>query len=295
MDLAAFGSLRRNLVRLGALAVAALVAGSASAGTRSAQITAVVGDTHDLDGAPTETGSVSENERIITGEDGKCSMLVDENVVVQVCERSSATLKRDPETGNLIVQVDAGRVQVIAEPRLADERVEIHTPAAIATLLGTIVHVQVDPATKASTISLTHNAAQVRSTDPRFPQSTRVHTAEQVTLKPGEPVPAKARRMRPQDIDRLQPCTVALREGARHRDQAKTEADTLVVWAEEEGDRVRDLTDSGDDQPPASPPPLFDGGDDLNDVCTPLDCGGIPTRGRINPQFLSDSVLVSQP
>ncbi len=75
----------------------------------------VVGATIRVDGFP--------EANAVTGEDGKCSMLVDENVVLQLCDRSSAMLKRDPETGNLIIEVEFGRVQVIAEPRVAAERI----------------------------------------------------------------------------------------------------------------------------------------------------------------------------
>jgi hypothetical protein len=35
-------------------------------------------------------------------------------------------------------------VRVSAEKRLGDERIEIHTPAVIATILGTVVFVSVD-------------------------------------------------------------------------------------------------------------------------------------------------------
>jgi len=265
----------------GLAAVIALCGGLGLAGATAradedpGQVTSVIGDTRANDAQLAGGASVGEQERVATGEDGKCSMLVDGNIVIQLCERTKVVLHNEPEQGRRIIQVDAGSVHVIAAPRLAEEHVEIHTPAAIAVLLGTIVHVTVDAVTGDSTITSTHSAVRVRSTSERFDQETTLNPTQQITVRRGAPPPAQPQQLGPRRITELTTCVADLREAALQPKRNDLEDDTITRMAVSDTSRGRSLglapvrpTPHPEEQLPGEDP------NDLGNICTPLDCGG---------------------
>jgi len=248
---------------------------TARAGEDPGQVTSVIGDTRANDAQLASGASVGARERVATGEDGKCSMLVDGNIVIQLCERTKLVLHDDPEQDRRIIQIDAGSAHVVAAPRLAEEHVEIHTPAAIAVLLGTIVHVTVDAATGDSTITSTHSAVRVRSTSERFDQETMLKPTQQITVRRGAPPPAHPRQLGPRQITELTTCIADLREAALQQKRDDLVDDTITRMAESEISRGRSLG-LAPTRPTPQPEEQLPGEDlnDLGDICTPVDCGG---------------------
>lgn len=255
-----------------AAAVALLWSLPAAADDVAGQITASTG----LVEAP-DDGAIGDGEHIQIGEDGGCSILVDQDAVVELCGESSMRLGR--EGRKRIVELDRGEIRVVVEPRDIESRVEIHTPAAIATLLGTIVHVAVDERTGKTTISSAQSRISVRSSDPDVRGTTVIHTAEQVEVTPGLAPPAKPRRLTREQIAALGGCLVDFHSAALGRD------------SREHGDRVMErlaLVDRDSAAPDAGPPPPGAPGEEPpsnEGVCVATDCSD-EIMGEIRGQQL---------
>ena len=268
-----------------------LAGATAQASQDPGHVTSVIGDTRANDAPLAGGAAVGEQEHVATGEDGKCSMLVDDDIVIQLCERTKLTLRRNSD-GSRIIQVDAGRAHVIAAPRLAQERIEIHTPAAIAVLLGTIVHVTVDAATGDSTITSTHRAVRVRSSSERVEGETTLIPSQQITVRRGAPPPGDPEELAPKQLTKLTSCVEDLRGAALEPKRKDLVDDTITRMAESEISRSRSLRlQGGGGTPPAPPPEDHVPGEDLNDlgnICTPVDCGNLPAQ---RGQFLQGPAM----
>jgi len=143
--------------------VGALALPTASArATQDAQLTSVKGVASTSSGALASHTELGDDETLRTGNESGCSILLDRNSVVELCGRTRISFATDPKRGNRIVNVEAGTLRMFVEPREVGERIEIHTPAAIATILGTIVYVTVDPATGASTFTSSDSKVNIR-------------------------------------------------------------------------------------------------------------------------------------
>jgi hypothetical protein len=184
----------------------------ASADDVAGQITASTGV---IEGG--EQGALGEGEHVNLGDDGGCSILVDEDSLVELCGDTSLVLRKEKD--RRVVTLDRGEIRLVVEPRAFDKRVEIHTPAAIATLLGTIVHVSVDAA-GITTISSAESKISIRSSDPEVRGTTVIDTSEQVTVAVGEAPPAIALRLEPEQIASLGGCLIDFHSAALGRDVA---------------------------------------------------------------------------
>ncbi len=162
-------------------------------------------------------GPIADGEHLELGEGAACSILLDDDVVVELCGQASVVFNRDRESNHRIVSLDSGDIRVVVDPRDFDDRIEIHTPAAIATLLGTIVYVSVDSKTGATTISSAQSKVSVRSDEPAVHGTTVLTAGEQVTVEPGAAPPAKPRRLGPQEISELGGCLVDFHVAAADR------------------------------------------------------------------------------
>jgi hypothetical protein len=206
---------------LGAATLSALllIAGAASA-TQDVLLTAVKGDASVQDRALTEHDEVGDDQKLQTGDDAGCSVLVDRNAVVELCGQTRISFAKHPKRGNRIVNVESGNLRLIVEPREANERIEIHTPAAIATILGTVVYVSVDPLTGATTISSSDSTVNIRGQDeeectprglpaepglPECAEGTTIGSLEQLTIVPGERRQS-AKKLSRRQIDALGGC-----------------------------------------------------------------------------------------
>jgi ferric-dicitrate binding protein FerR (iron transport regulator) len=174
------------------LAAALLAALPAWAEAPSARVTAVTG-TAAAGGAQLEPRMpLADGDPIQTGADGACSILVDGDAVLELCQGTSLRLgHRDAAAGAArVLQLQRGEIRVMAEPRSPEERIEIHTPAVIATVLGSIVYVAVD-AQGVTTIASGEHDVRVESAR-RLGSSLIVQAGQQVTIRPGAALPKAA-------------------------------------------------------------------------------------------------------
>ncbi len=132
-------------------------------GPSGARITAAVGkNPAGGDRELEQRGVLAEDEPLETGEDGNCSLLIEEDALLEVCGNTVLTMRKREPGGPQIVSLDRGDIRVQAEPRLESERIEIHTPAAIATILGSVIFISVD-ALGITTVAASKSRAMVRS------------------------------------------------------------------------------------------------------------------------------------
>jgi hypothetical protein len=204
--------LRRSLTSMllaGVIALPTAVLAPAVAGAASgARVTAVVGAAQRGDDQPLERlGGVGEEEPVETGEDGGCSLLLEEDALVEICGDTALSLRKRTPGGPRVLDVQKGKVRVSAEKRVGDERIEIHTPAAIATILGTVVFVSVD-ALGVTTITSEMSRVMVSSSDPAFSQATVLNGGQQIVIQPGSPPPAAPERLETRQLAELGGCLV---------------------------------------------------------------------------------------
>jgi len=187
---------------LWAAIVGALVLHAGNAGAaKNARLTSVKGEASSPAGSLVSHANLGDNQRLQTGDESGCSILLDENAVVELCGQTRLSFSRDEKRGIRIVNIESGTVRMIVEPRDANERIEIHTPAAIATILGTIIYVTVDPVTGEATFTSSDSRVNIRARSdedctpiglpveagiPQCDEGTTIGRLEQLTVTPGE-------------------------------------------------------------------------------------------------------------
>ncbi len=174
-------------------ALAVLAAGAAAgASSRVAIVTAVTGSAGAGGVGLERQSKLAEGDSLQTGEDGACSILVDEDVVLELCQATSVRLGRREgrSDGPRVLELRAGEIRVLAGPRPASQRIEIHTPAAIATLLDSVVYVAVD-SRGVTTIASAESHVRVESSR-RLGRAMTLTAGQQVTVRPGTPLPRVA-------------------------------------------------------------------------------------------------------
>ncbi|HXV36012.1 MAG TPA: FecR domain-containing protein [Myxococcota bacterium] len=262
----------RGLSRAAA-ALAALVACAATpvrADPDAARVTAAIDA--DLPGA------IADGEHVRLGEDAACSILLDSDALVELCAETSLVFERDRGSQRRIVSLDGGEIRIVVEPRAVGERIEIHTPAAIATLLGTIAHVAVDPQTGETTITSAHSRISVRSGLPGVDGSTVLEAGEQLTVRRGEPPPAQPRRLDPRELSELGGCLVDFHSAAADRDSREHGARLLERLAASDAANAPELPRAADPDSAGGAPPETPG-DPLagqEGVCVATDCAQHP-------------------
>jgi hypothetical protein len=105
-----------------------------------------------------------------------------------------------------VVDLERGEIRMVVEPRLGEERIEVHTPAAIATILGTIVHVSVD-ALGVTTVTSRHARVLVESAAAGVKGATTISEGEQAVVEPGR-APSPARRLDESEMAALGGCLI---------------------------------------------------------------------------------------
>jgi hypothetical protein len=204
---------------------AALLAAPGAFGAPAARVTAAVGDTSSGGQALEQRGGLEDGAGLETGDDGNCSVLLDEDALVEVCGGTSLKLERKDgrPDGPRVVNLERGDIRMQVEPRLRQERIEIHTPVAIATLLGTVVYASVD-ALGVATITSAASQVLVHSKS----------TGAEVTLQPGESVEVREgqrqlskEKREPQAIAALGGCLVDFHGAALDSDRAESEQEEL--------------------------------------------------------------------
>jgi len=263
--------LRRILLCTAIVGALGFQTGSAWA-AREALLTSVKGDASGAIGALDSHTGLGDDEQLETGDESGCSVLLDENAVVELCGQTRISFATDPRRGNRIVNIESGTVRMVVEPREAGERIEIHTPAAIATILGTIIYVTVDPASGETTFSSADSRVNIRGRDdvdctpvglpaeaglPECAEGTTIGRLEQLTIAPGEQAREK-KKLDEQELAALGGCLFDFHDLAAKIDRMNQEkrvaervaavdiaAAELPAVSLDEGPTIE--TESGDD------------------------------------------------
>lgn len=260
----------------------------------SARLTAVAGSATVGDAPLSRTAGLADDSAIETGDDGNAAMLVDEDNLVELCASTKMKLKRHPSTGGRVIEVGAGTTRIIVDPTAGNEPLQISTPAAIATIMGTVVYVTVDPGTGETTITSGDHPVRIQSSDPKIGGSTTINGLEQITMRPGQ-APATPKRVAPSVLENLSGCLQDIHGAALAFDRAAVAKQTQDRMAQADGEVAQlPVVGAGPPEPslgsgneqgiedPAdiivttdvvSPPQLDD------DLDFPDPCGGIPGDG----------------
>jgi hypothetical protein len=178
----------------------------------AARVTAAVGDAESAGSPLDPRGNLAEGADVETGDEGGCSLLMDEDALMELCAGTNLRITRkggDPK-GPRVVELDRGEVRMVVEPRLGAERIEVHTPAAIATILGTILHVSVD-ALGVTTVTSSAARVMVESATGGVSGTTTISAGEAVVVEPGQS-PSPARRLDREELAALGGCLIDFHE-----------------------------------------------------------------------------------
>ncbi len=272
--------LRRIFLCTASFGAFACLAGSAWA-ANDARLTAVKGDASISAGALDSHSELADGDDLETGDESGCSILLDQNAVVELCGQTRISFATDEKRGNRIVNVESGKLRMVVEPRSPGERIEIHTPAAIATILGTIIYISVDPITGEETFTSSDSRVNIRDRDevdctpiglpaeagiPRCAEGTTIGGLEQLTVVPGEKQRDK-KSVDEQELAQLGGCLFDFHELAARIDRAAQESKST--------DRIVAIDVAVADLPPVSleegPSIETESGDDLDAEINPFD------------------------
>lgn len=160
-----------------ALSVAALPAAA------SLKVTSVDGQATSGGDAVAQHGAVPDGETVETVDSGKCSLMLKDDAVLQLCNRAAVS-SRPSEAGGSILDVSRGEMKATVGPQDPSAPLEIHTPAAVATILGTVVHVAVDPDTGDTLITSIDNRIRVTGVG-GSDEAVVIDSGQQVLIKKG--------------------------------------------------------------------------------------------------------------
>ena len=106
--------------------------------------------------------------------------------IFTTCSRTAALgFSDDQGRGPSSLELRTGQLKVSAGWRPADDPLEIHTPTAIATLLGTEVLVEVHPTSGDTTSTSFDHQIRVNSTDSPNGEGVVISSGESVTVRKG--------------------------------------------------------------------------------------------------------------
>ena len=215
-----------------------LLASPAWAAEQAARVTASVGSTFSGGDALEMREGLADGAELETGDDGNCSLLLDDDTLMEVCGGTALKLDRKggrPD-GQRIVRLDKGEIRMVLEPRGIEKRIEIHTPAAIATILGAVLHVSVD-ALGVTTITSAANQVWVASSDPNVQGDITLGPGEQLIIYPGQAPPKQPTKLTRKAMSGMAGCPIdfhavslAVDRGAREAAEIEeaTIADAIV-------------------------------------------------------------------
>lgn len=260
-----------TLVLLAALAALLVLPAGLAAAATAARVTAALGNSSSGDDPLALRGGLEDGADVQTGEDGECSLLVDGDAVMEVCGDTLLSLERkagDPD-GARIVKLDRGSIRLVVEPRLGEEKIEIHTPAAIATVLGTIVHVSVSALGVVDIISETSNVL-IETRNQAAPARRTIASNEKVTIGVDGDM-SDTVQITPEELREMGGCLVGfgLHETPLKSDRAKASDESIEEAALDDGrEAAKDVAlgpaPGGPPTPPADPI-------DTNPPFTPVD------------------------
>ncbi len=189
-----------GLLRLTSLAIISLtVVGLAAAAQASAEVRVTsVNGTSQSGGEPlVQHSSIASGETIEVEDDGVASIFA-ANTVVTLCNGAALIFNTEMQDGAQVLDISRGEIKASAAPRTGGSRLEIHTPVAIATLLGTAVHISVNPETGDSTITSLEHQVRVENVE----EGVEGH----VILSPGDQVVVRSKSA-PDEVAKVDPGT----------------------------------------------------------------------------------------
>jgi len=163
---------------------AILIAAAPAHSDEGAVVTVLAGGASTPARSLVERDALIDEEMLEVAEDGGCSILLDRNAVIELCGGTRVAFEKDASRGTRIVKVDSGQLRMFVESRPPRERIEIHTPAAIATILGTAVYIAVDPLTGASTFASYQSQVAIRNRGGAAQETTTIGASEQLEVGP---------------------------------------------------------------------------------------------------------------
>jgi hypothetical protein len=162
-----------------------LLTASSGIASAAAVLTSTTGNVS-ADGKHLEQDHVlGATDRVDLEGNATASLMLGDSAIVQLCHGASLGFASNHGDGQNALNLSTGQLKASTGPRPADDPLEIHTPAAIATLLGTQVHVEVDAVTGDTVITSLDHEIRVRGVDDAADQSVVIAAGLKVTVKAG--------------------------------------------------------------------------------------------------------------
>src|SRR5262245_59136729 len=95
------------------------VAGAAQGATMTAAVGSATAGSEQIQ----QLGGVAEGEPVETAKDGGCSLLLQEDALVEVCADTKLSLRKREPGGPRVLEVQKGNVKVSAEKQIGGERI----------------------------------------------------------------------------------------------------------------------------------------------------------------------------
>lgn len=159
-----------------------LISGAASAAT---VVTAIDGNVKASDEQLMQSDVVSSADEIVVEGSGIASLMVADSAIVKMCHGASLGFGEDQGSGPSALNLRTGQLKVSAEKRASDNPLEIHTPAAIATLLGTELLVEVDPTTGDTIFTSLDHDIRVNAIDSPDAEGFVISPGQSITVRKG--------------------------------------------------------------------------------------------------------------
>jgi hypothetical protein len=253
--------------------------GSLALAASEVRVTAVEGDATADGEALRMHGEVQAGEELEVGDDGRCSVLLAEAAVLQFCNRARLRVGEGGDANR--VRLDSGELKATVGPRPAGQPLEIHTPAAIAIILGTVIHVKVDADTGDTVVSSLESKIRIQSSNSLVPGFVVIDAGEQVTIRRGE-APQNKRKFDVGSFSQSGSCTFD--EGfhyAASRAQRATQSRTLmeeIAYQDVPPDLLPPVAAGPTERtlPPPNPLDELPVEACLPGLCTELGAGGVP-------------------
>lgn len=135
-----------------------------------------------------QSAALNNYDEVKVEGNGLASLIVGDSAIVKMCHGAAMGFGSDLGSGPTALNLRTGHLKVSAGKRPTDSPLEIHTPAAIATLLGTEVHVVVDPASGDTTITSISHDIRVTGVSSEDKEGVVISEGQRVTIrKGGEP------------------------------------------------------------------------------------------------------------
>jgi hypothetical protein len=234
--------------------VTALAGGGASAGERGLEL----------------RSDVAAGESVQTRSDSSCSLLMAGETLVQLCGATRVEARTSEKDGRYSIDVKQGRLRALVGEQPADQPLEIHTPVAVAQILGTTVYVDVDPTTGVTTIGSADNPIVVQNSDPSVVGSVTICCGQKVTIAPGKP-PGAPSELEKEDVSGIHDCLGDLHQPPLAEDRSRNELAMMDSLAGGEADTLPPVAGGPEEFLPPDEPP--DPEQECEDI---VQCGNFP-------------------